>query len=213
MLATVLQASGKQFWGSPSECLFLPLNAKHVEFPSLLFAEGLAVSDLCDRDEGKNMFICSNEKQTKSRVHFHQRLSKRRGQKALNASVVHFFSGHISHAKLKSTQTGLRVYNRLVEVIKENERQTVCSVWHCRGVNNGATLEGPFRFVTHSYARNLLKHTVLALTVSIIKITGGHLLLLTERRYPLCDTTRTSFMEFVYMGPPALACTEKSSSI
>lgn len=47
MLTNVLQGSGKQFWGSPPECLFLPLNAKHVEFSSLLFTEGLAVSDLC----------------------------------------------------------------------------------------------------------------------------------------------------------------------
>lgn len=57
------------------------------------------------------MFICSNEKQTKSRDHLHQRLSKRRRQKTANANVVPFFSPHISGAKLKSTQTGLRVYN------------------------------------------------------------------------------------------------------
>lgn len=47
MLTNVLQGSGKQFWGSPPECLFLPLNAEHVEFSSLLITEGLAVSDLC----------------------------------------------------------------------------------------------------------------------------------------------------------------------
>jgi len=47
MLTNVLQGSGKQFWGSPPECLFFPLNAEHVEFSSLLVTEGLTVSDLC----------------------------------------------------------------------------------------------------------------------------------------------------------------------
>lgn len=80
----------------------------------------------------------------------------------------------ISGAKLKSTQIDLKVYNRLVELIQDDKRQTICSVWPCRGVNNDATREEPFRSVTHSYARNLLKYTVLGLTASTITITEEH---------------------------------------
>lgn len=108
---------------------------------------------------------------------------------AFDDKVVSFFSG----AKLKSTQIDLKVYNRLVELVRDDKRQTICSVWPCRGVNNDAICEEPFRSVTHSYARNLLKYTVLGLTASTIKITEEHLLLLEERRkIPLCDSTKTS---------------------
>lgn len=69
MLAIVLQGSGKQFWCSPPKCLFLPLNAEHVEFSSLLITEGLAVSDLC-RGKGTKYLVV----QIKNRYTFYQRL-------------------------------------------------------------------------------------------------------------------------------------------
>lgn len=55
-----------------------------------------------------------------------------------------------------------------MELIQNDKRQTI---WPCRGVNNDATREEPFRSVTHSYARNLLKYTILGLTASAIKVT------------------------------------------
>lgn len=102
---------------------------------------------------------------------------------------------HFSGAKLKSTQIDLRVYNILVELIQNDKRQIICFVWPCRGVNNDATREEPFRSVTHSHARNLLKYTVLDLTASTIKKSQRNiLLLLVERRkMSLCDTTKTSY--------------------
>ncbi len=48
---------------------------------------------------------------------------------AFDDKFVSFFS----ETKLKSTQIDLKVYNRLVEIIQDDKRQTISSVWPCRG--------------------------------------------------------------------------------